>query len=177
MEITKNELINVLNQVEKQTFVHVVMETEVRMRKTDNPFYGLVKKVSSGNYLIGTDYGKRVKSNMSKEGIEEPTFEVEPPKGKEHISKVVLVDTKTGTTHYLMMERFDEVKPQVHYIMNGVTIEKGLFEHFMNKVYTSTKQTQGRKVTPITPKIDNIKEITIDKMKYEIVHEEVHEEV
>jgi len=176
MEITKNELINVLNQVEKPTFVHIVMETEPRMRKTDNPYFGLIKKVSSGNYLIGTDYENRVNNNSEKED-KERDFVVEPPKGKRHISKCVLIDTKTESVHYLMMERFDEVKPKVHYVKDGVEIDKVLFQHFMGKVYTSTKQTQNRKVTPITPKIDNIKEINIDKMKYEVVHEEVHEEV
>ena len=175
MEITKQELINLLNQVEKPTFVHITMETDVRMNKTGNPYFGLVKKVSSGNYLIGTDYEQRVNNNSEKED-KERNFVVEPPKGKRHISKCVLIDTKTESVHYLMMERFDEVKPQVHYIMNGDDIEKGLFQHFMGKVYTSTKQTQDRKVTPITPKIDNIKQMSIDGMKYEIVHEVVEVE-
>ena len=170
MEITKQELINLLNQIEKPTFVHIKMNTDVRMRKTDNPYFGLVKKVTSGNYLIGTDYEQRVNNNSEKED-KERDFVVEPPKGKRHISKCVLIDTKTESVHYLMMERFDEIKPQVHYVMNGEEIEKGLFEHFMNKVYTSTKQTQERKVTPITPKIDNILEVSLDKVKYEIQQE------
>ena len=177
MEITKQELINLLNQVEKQTFVHIVMETKLRMNKTGNPYFDLITKRSSGNYLIGTDYEKRVNSNMSKEGVEEPNFEVEPPKGKRHISKCVLIDTKTETVHYLMMERFDEVKPQVEYLMDGDPIEKQLFQDYMVKVYKSMKQTQDRKVTPITPKIDNIKEMSIDGMKYEVIHEVVHEQV
>ena len=60
MEITYNEFLNVLNQVETPTFVHIVMETPVRMKKTNNPYFNKVMKLTSGNYLIGTDYGKRV---------------------------------------------------------------------------------------------------------------------
>jgi hypothetical protein len=177
MEITKNELINVLNQKETPTFVHIVMETPVRMKKTDNPYFGQVTKITSGNYLIGMDYEQRVNNNSEKED-KERNFVVEPPKGKRHISKCVLIDTKTESVHYLMMERFDEIHPQVTYIMNGDSIEKQLFESFMYQSYTSTKQQQDRKVMVITPKIDNIKEISIDKMKYEVVHQtvEVHQE-
>jgi len=171
MEITKLELLNVLNQIDKPTFVHIVMETPVRMNKTGNPYFGQVIKRTSGNYLIGTDYEGRVNNNSEKEGLER-NFVVEPPKGKEHISKCVLIDTKTGTTHYLMMERFDEIHPQVEYhLINGDPIEKVLFESYMVKVYESTKQEQDRKVTPITPKLDNIREMSINKMKYEIIQE------
>ena len=175
MEITKVELLNVLNQIEKPTFVHIVMETPVRMNKIGNPYYGLITKKTSGNYLIGTDYEQRVNNNSEKEGMER-TFVVEPPKGKRHISKCVLVDTKTESVHYLMMERFDEIHPQVEYYQGNDPIEKVLFESYMTKVYESTKQEQDRKVTPITPKLDNIRQISIEGMKYEVLRELVEVE-
>ena len=56
--------------------------------------------------------------------------------------------------------------------MDGNPIEKELFQQYMTKVYESKKQGQERKVYPITPKLDNILEISIDKMKYEVVHQE-----
>jgi len=171
MEITKNELINVLNQVEKPTFVHIKMKTNVRMNKTGNPYWNQVSKITSGNYLIGTDYEQRVNNNSENEGMER-SFVVETPKGKRHISKCVLIDTKTESVHYLMMERFDEIKSQVEYEMDGNPIEKELFQQYMTKVYESKKQGQERKVYPITPKLDNILEMSIDKMKYEVVHQE-----
>jgi hypothetical protein len=168
MEITLNELLNVLNTINKPTFIHIVMETPVRMNKTGNPFFGQVIKRTSGNYLIGTDYEQRVNNNSEKEGLDR-SFVVEPPKGKRHISKCVLIDTKTESVHYLMMERFDEIHPSVEYhLVNGDPIEKTLFESYMVKVYESTKQEQERKVTPITPKLSNIRQFSIDGMKYEI---------
>jgi hypothetical protein len=170
MNITQLELLNLLMMVEKPTFVNIVMETPVRMNKTGNPYYGKVIKRTSGNYLIGNDYENRVNNNMEKEGMER-TFIVEPPKGKEHISKCVLIDTKTHTTHYLMMERFDEIHPQVEFTMDGDPIEKALFESFMVKVYESQKQEQDRKIQPITPKLSNIRHISIDGMKYDVLQE------
>lgn len=171
MEITKGQLVGILNQVNVPTFTNVLMKTPVRMNKTGNPYFGQIVKITKGNYLIGSDYEKRVNNNYEKEGMER-TFVVEPPKGKEHISKCVLVDTKTRTTHYLMMERFDEIHPKVEYQMiDGTSIEKQLFESFLVKVSENQKQEQERKVLPLTPKISNILEITLNGVKYEVLQE------
>jgi hypothetical protein len=171
MNITKLELIDLLNGVESSTFVHLVTETKVRMNKTGNPYFDKVIKKSSCNYLMGNDYGTRVITNGEKEGIpqEENTFEVEEMKGKRHISKVVCIDTKTESVHYLMVERFDEIQPKVEYTFEGNQIEKQLFESYMVKVSESKKQPQERKVKVLTFKLDNIKEISFGKEKYQVV--------
>jgi hypothetical protein len=165
--ITQQELIVLLNQVEKSTMVNLLTETEVGMKKTNNPYYKKVIKRSSCNYLIGNDYGQRVTTNYGKEGIEN-TFEVEGASGKEHISKCVLRSTNPDkpTTYYLMVERFDEIKPKVEYLFEGNTIDKTLFESYMNKVYESQKQECDRKVMVITPKIENIKEMSLNGVRY-----------
>lgn len=167
-QITKTELINLLNGVEKSTFVHLVTETKVRMNKTNNPYFDKVIKKSSSNFLMGNDYENRVISNEVKEGLE-GTFEVEEMKGKKHISKVVCVDTKTESKHYLCVERFDEIKPKVEFSFEGTTIEKMMFESYLVKVSESSKQQQERKVKWLTYGIDSIKEITFNKEKYQIV--------
>ena len=166
--ITKTELIELLNGVESSTFVHLVTETKVRMNKTNNPFYDKVTKKSSCNFLMGNDYEKRVNTNEVKEGLE-GTFEVEEMKGKRHISKVVCVDTKTETKHYICVERFDEIKPKVEYSFEGNTIEKLMFESYMVKVSESQKQQQERKVKWLTYGIDSIKQISFGKEQYEVV--------
>lgn len=168
MNITQNELLEILNSVEKSTFVNLVTETKVRMNKTGNPFFDKVTKKSKSNFLIGNDYGIRVTNNEKKEGIE-GNFEVEEMKGKKHVSKCVCIDTKTESVYYLMVERFDEIKPQVEYTFEGNSIEKTLFESYMVKVSESKKQVQEKKVSVLTFKISNIKEISINKEKYQVV--------
>jgi len=167
-QITQTQLETLLMGVEKSTFVNITMETKVRMNKTNNPFFDKVIKRSSCNYLIGNDYEKRVQSNEKKEGLE-GDFESGELRGKKHVSKCVLVDTKTEQTHYLMVERFDEIPPKNEFIFEGNIIEKTLFESYMTKVYESQKQEQEKKVMVITPKIENIKKITLNGEKYEIV--------
>jgi len=167
-KITKNELETLLMGVEKSTFVNITMETKVRMNKTGNPFYEKVIKRSSCNYLIGNNYEKRVQSNEKKEGLE-GDFVSGELKGKKHISKCVLVDTKTEQTTYLMVERFDEIPPKNEFIYEGNVIDKTLFESYMTKVYESQKQEQEKKVMVITPKIESIKQISLDGEKYEVI--------
>jgi hypothetical protein len=167
-KISKRNLIELLMGVNKSTFVNVTMKTPVRMNKTGNPFYDRIEKISSTNFLLGNSYEDRVRSNQEKEHLN-GNFVSEQPKGKLHVSKCVLVDEKTKTVFYVMLERFDEIKPQNIYIVDGNDpIEKVLFEEWMIKSYDSQKQKQERKVMVITVKIENIIGITLDGVRYEI---------
>jgi hypothetical protein len=166
VKVSVPEIVEILKQVEKSTFINVTMSTEVRMNKTDNPFFGKVRKLTNCNYLIGNDYETRVNSNEVKEGME-GNFESMKPSGKTHVSKCVLVDDKTGTTHYLMVERFDEVKPIVSYTQDGIgEILKEQFENFLVKTSDTSRQDQDRKVMVITPKIENIRELSLNGVHY-----------
>jgi len=165
VKVSVKEIIEVLKQVEKSTFINVTMDTEVRMNKTNNPYFGQIRKLTNCNYLIGNEYENRVNSNEVKEGME-GNFEAMKPSGKTHVSKCVLVDDKTGSTHYLMVERFDEVKPKVEYRQGGNQIDKEIFENFLVKVSETSRQDQDRKVMVITPKIENIRELSLNGVHY-----------
>jgi hypothetical protein len=135
------------------------------MNKTNNPYYNKVVKRSKCNYSLGVNYENRVINNYTKEGIES-TFETEKPSGKTHISKCLLVSDKDNSVHYVMLERFDEIKPTNEFIFEGNEIDKQLFQDYMVKYTESQKQEQDRKVMVITPKIENIKEMSINGTKY-----------
>jgi len=174
VNVNVNELIEVLKQVEKSTFINVTMETEPKMNKTNNPFYDTIQKkfnvskLTTCNYLIGNDYGTRVESNMKKEEVE-GTFEPLKPTGKTHVSKCVLVDDKTQSVYYLMVEQFDEIKPQIQYLKNGEPMNEVdliLLNDFLVKSNGSYRQEQERKVMVITPKIENIKKLSLNGTQY-----------
>jgi hypothetical protein len=166
-KITKNEMLVILSQVEKSTFINLVTETKVRMNKKNNPYFDKVIKRSKCNFLIGNDYETRVRTNEGKEGLT-PDFQSEENKVGTHISKCVLFNEKTQS-HYVMVERFDEIKPQVEYTFEGNSIDKVLFQDYMTKVYESQKQEQERKVMVLSYKEDSIKEFTLNGQKYEVV--------
>ena len=166
--ISQSEVVTILSNYEKKSFTNMVTETIVRMNKTGNPYYNQVKKLSSRNYFINSDYLKRVINEGKKEGInpEENTFQVEEMKGKKRVKNSVCIDTKTEQTFYLFLELFDEVPPKVEYTFEGNPIDKQLFESYLVKVSESKKQPQERKVKVITPKIENIKSFTLEGIKY-----------
>jgi hypothetical protein len=166
-KINQQELITLLSTIEKPTFTNIVMETKVRMNKTNNPYFEKVIKRSKCNYSLGVNYESRVNNNEVKEGLE-GNFETEKPKGKTHISKCLLISDTDNSTYYVMLERFDEIKPINEYIFEGNEIDKQLFESYMTKVYESQKQEQERKVMVITPKLENIREISLNGVHYEI---------
>jgi len=99
--VTQEEIISILNTIEKPTFTHIVTETIVRMNKgktkegnnEPNPYHNKVTKVKSGNFFIGIDYENRVNNNDKKEGGE-GNFETQENKVGEHISKCILFNEK-----------------------------------------------------------------------------------
>jgi hypothetical protein len=170
VKVSVPELVEVLKQVEKSTFINVTMVTVPTMNKGGNPFFGIVKKVTNCNYLIGNGYEDRVNSNEKKEGLD-GDFQSMKPSGKTHVSKCVLVDDKTGLTYYLMVERFDEVKPKVEYLKNDEPMtepERELLSGWLKKPSETTRQDQERVVSVITPKIENIKTLSLNGVVYEV---------
>jgi hypothetical protein len=72
-KITKSELVQILSQVEKGEFVNIESVTNVKMKKTGNPYYNSVVKKSKKNVRCLTDYEKRVQNKT-----ENPQFESKP---------------------------------------------------------------------------------------------------
>jgi hypothetical protein len=170
------ELIEVLRNLEVKggTLTNIVMETTPRMKKTGNPWFNKLVKRSSCNYLMGNDYEDRVHTNEIKEGME-PNFVVEKPKGKTKVegSQILYTDDKTRSKFYVMVERFDEIKPNITFsnVETNEVVDKGLFDEFLYKSYPSQKQTQERKVMVITPLVSNIKEMSVNGVKYIVENE------
>ena len=162
--ITETEMLQILMGVESSTFINILSMTKVRMNKKNNPYYDKVFKVNKCNYLIGNEYETRVNTNDKKEGGE-GTFESEENKVGEHISKCVLFNERLNT-HYLQVERFVEVKPNVTYIFEENEVEKTLFESYLTKVSESSRQPQERKVLVQSFKFSSINEFTLGGVHY-----------
>jgi hypothetical protein len=179
-KVTINEMLEVIKKQEEvnpNTFVGVKMKTlfrEVLQKTKDtkevNPYYKEIFKVSNKTYRLVTNYEKRVKGNLEKEGKDPNTFVVDPLKGKKHISKSLLTDTETETKFYVMVEWFPEIKGTTTYEYQGNSIDKSLFEKWIsNRDSSNEKQGLEREVKPITPELSNILEMSIGGERYEIV--------
>lgn len=166
--ITKTQMLGLFLGVTKPEMINLVTETIPKMSKTGNPYYGEIIKKSKCNFLICSDYSKRVNNNRVKEG-KENDFVPQSPKGKKHLSGCVLTDEKTETKLYLMVERFDEVKPKVVYFHNDTPIEKEMFQQFLPKVYESNTQELDREVKPLTYLFESIVGFTFRGRKFSVI--------
>ena len=168
LTIPRSNMITLLNEVERPTFVHLVTETKVRMNKKGNPYHEQITKCLSSNFYIGSEYEKRVNNNREKEG-KETDFVSSPLSGKNHISKCVLTDTKTQTKFYVMCEWFKRSYPKVEYKYNGNSIDKQMFESYLVKRKESEKQQIENKVNIVTYLIESIKEIRMNRTRYILI--------
>ena len=166
--ITRPQMKSLFMSVVKSEMINLVTETIPTMSKTGNPFYNQIVKKSKCNFLLCTDYSKRVNNNLVKED-KENNFVSQSPKGKVHLSPCVLTDEKTETKLYLMVERFDEIKPKVQYFHNDTPIEKELFQEFLPKVYGSGTQGLDREVKPLTYLFDSIVSFSFRGRKFRVI--------
>jgi hypothetical protein len=170
LTIPRGNMITLLNEVERPTFVHLVTETKVRMNKKGNPYHEQVTKCLSSNFYIGSSYEDRVNNNRVKEGVEND-FVSSPLSGKNHISKCVLTNTnqENGVKFYLMCEWFKRSYPKVEYKYNGNSIDRQLFQSFEVKRKESEKQQIENKVNIVTYLIESIKEIRMNRTRYILI--------
>jgi hypothetical protein len=162
--ITSSELIVILNEVKKGTFANILIETNVRMNKKNNPYFGLITKKTEIKILLGSNYENRVNNNLDKEN-KETDFVAESCKVGGHVSECVLYNENTNL-FYLQYEYFKEIKPKVEYYYNDNLIELEKFIDFVPEKKSANQKGLLKKVNSITVKIENIKEISLNKIKY-----------
>ena len=188
-KISQIGLIEILNNVSRGTFVHLITETLVRMNKKNNPYYNQVIKRSSRNYLLGNSYEDRKNNNLEKKG-EERNFEASYNRVGKHVSKCVLFNENTGK-FYLQLERFKEkfnlkvdgklvkylpIKNEFFFegkdgnLIKIPPIKNSFFfegkEIDIEKIEPFIKVSTNEEIDFISVSVDNIKEITLNKNKY-----------
>ena len=123
--ITKKELIDLINKIKGVTFVSVDVQTEPKMRKTDNPYLGTTKLVTLSG-AINYDYENSVNNQLLREG-KEANFIVSPRKWGEHANNWI----EYKNDYYLSIKVENYSEPV--FIYNGNKIDKELLEPFLQK--------------------------------------------
>jgi hypothetical protein len=162
--ITSSELVEILKTQKTGSFAFIKIETVLKMNKKNNPYFGLITKKSEIRILLGSNYQNRVNNNLEKEN-KVSDFIAESCKVGNHISSCVLYNENTQL-FYLQYEYFKEIKPKVEYFHNENLIELEKFIEFIPEKTTANQNGLLKKVNSITVKIENIKEISLNKIKY-----------
>ena len=154
-KIDQQSLINILKDIDKGTFVSIETLTNVRMKKTGNPYFDKLKKYSRKNVRPIPDYEKRMKKTNEE-------FVVAENKVGEHVSPCVLYNEKYGK-YYFSYETFDNSHIETKYIdENGNPIEKEVFQPFL------PTYNNDRDVKIFSVGVENIKGISYKGVKYEV---------
>lgn len=155
VNITVKEMIEILKLQMRGTFSNFHIETEPKMSKTDNPYFGQIVKITKGNILLGCSHQDRMRKETG-----DDSFVSGENKVGNHIGEgmCVLYNENTGR-HYLQYEWFEQVRPKSEYRFNGNPIEKQLFQSYMGTFVPREVLTQS-------VNMNNIVTLTLNHTKY-----------
>jgi hypothetical protein len=187
-KVKRQELINILDKSNAEK-VTVCSRKELKMNKTNNPFYKkegrcwvpqqLVEKVSTVTYLYGGgSYEERVNEALKADGSTN-VFEAKSlPWGKWWIDNKII---EHNGQFYLRcyLDRDSDDKPEVQYLVDGKPATDSqlkdidAFEIKNQDAIGSNRQTNEglsaeKQVIPQNVKFENIVYIIIDDVEYEL---------
>lgn len=175
VEVTKTELVNMLMSIKGPTPATIVAETELKMNKgrgeNKNPYIGRATKRQVSNVFINFSYENAVNKRLVKEG-KEATFESKERAWGERVKNP---DTGKNTpiiTHkgsfYLEAGFITKNAPKVEHFLDGESVDTALFENWMPKKSSSSRQglTEKNEVVLRTFKLDGVQQVKVNGTTY-----------
>ncbi len=166
IRLSENEMLNILLGVDKPTFTNIKSRILPKMNKTGNPYFEKVFKTTEGNYFIGGSYEDMVRVRQGKEGMEQDFVSKECSVGV-HVegSKCIQFNERLGR-HYLQYFTFETSKLKSTFEFEGNEIEKQLFESYLVKKSTTSRQPQENKHNPQSFGMSSILEMSLNGNRY-----------
>ena len=163
-KIKRSEALELLKTLHGgNTFVGVTATTTERMNKTDNPYWGKVKKTASMSGCLLHDYESNVNAQRVREG-KAADFVAQASKwGKRLGNTCLIVHTPKGETvekHYLDL-RVLRVTQKPRLFLDGKRISKKLIEPWKTKRNDSPKQNLKKEIVIRRYTFDNIRRINL----------------
>lgn len=143
------KLVSFLESLSKGTFgICMLTCTEPKMRKTNNKYYGDVKKITyTANVALGYDYVAYLVGKAKKQGISldinEVRSQVSKPKGKEWFKNpYILQSDKNAAQRYLRCYYNSNTKPKSIYVYKGkIVTDKVMLEEIKSFIQTSSSKS------------------------------------
>jgi len=148
--ITKQALIEKINAIKGTTIIALDIQSEPKMKKTDNPFLGTTK-VTTLSGIIGYSYENAVNNQLNREG-KETDFVAQPRSWGEHEGNWI---THKGQ-YYLSVKIQGSSEPI--FVREGVEIKRELLAPFLyDSKKPHTQEELEKEVVVRDIKIDSIK--------------------
>jgi hypothetical protein len=161
-QITKAELIKMIDETKGATFVSVDIESDPRMKKAYNPYMGAVKLVTLSG-AINFDYENAVNNQLQREG-KEADFTSKPRSWGIHEGNWI---THKGQ-HYLTVKVQSNSEPV--YMLDGKVISTDEVKPYLPE--SSKPHTQAaldKEVVVRDIKIESIKKLRMAGEEFEII--------
>lgn len=156
--VTEKEFVEIVKSIKGVTFASLKARTIPDMRKTNNPYFGRVRKHSTVNVLMGNwHYGNSLRNQANREGLN-IEIEVLPRKWGNRLNKAGLVE---HNGKFYLEVKIEGVSSTVYKFMNGKKLtdeqEKELktFER-RNPEGSSSQSDLNKKIILRDYKISNI---------------------
>ena len=161
-KITRSGLLTILKRMADPTDFTVCVETDPKLRTTDNPLAHRVTKRTSMLVRIHEDYEKAVNDARLEEGVR-PTFKAKERAWGTHVEGTPLVEHKES--YYLSCRVLDSAEP-VYYVdgEEANDRQRRVIQVFLpTKPESSGRQKVEDEVVVRTFKIESIVAIQIEK--------------
>jgi hypothetical protein len=157
--ITRKQLEKKLMSIVGATPATIVAETDYKMNKTNNPYYGEVTKITTANVFINFNYQNSVNKARIKEGNEE-VFEAHSRKWGERITGTPLIMHKG--VFYLEARLLSTDKTRSALFHLGQPINKALLSPYVTEKKSSAEHqgvSEENVIVMRDYKVENIREI------------------
>ncbi len=149
-----------VNQIRNGSSVYdfiFTTSTEVRMKKTNNPYIG-ARKIQRVRVALNENYENRVNMMRMKEGKEQ-TFESEGLVWGHSNDNIIVEHNGQTYVKTIELEKLD-----AHYVLNGQEISYDLLRPFISEYSKPTKQGLEEEVKVRTFKLDSILKVEVNNI-------------
>lgn len=165
-KVSRTKLMELLGKLEGNgnTFVSVMATTEPRMRKTDNPMHGNVKKTRSVTGCLGYDYEANVNAQRDREDKAENFVAQASSWGTRVGNSCLIVHRPKKATvdkFYLDLRVLRTIRARYFTVDNGQRIPFEAVKSFLYKRNNSAKQNLRKEIVINRFAIDNIRRINV----------------
>ena len=145
----KNEIFAFATQLQKAKFGTTMMAmTEPKMNKTNNPYWGRVRKITYlANIALGCNYDNVVRNRIVESGGNKSDWTTQPSNGKHWLNFPFILQANKSDRQYLRTMQRANTTTNVVLLLDGkvVTNEQTItdIKSFFVKRHPSKKQTEA----------------------------------
>ena len=162
--VTIEELATIIAAETAPRKVTVTLNTVPKMRKTDNPFFGLVSKLTKYQVMINFNYENSVNNQLKRENANPAKFTAGERAWGEHETKSII---SKGDTLYLQLKHERTLHESFISEVDKTFVDKAQLSPFL-QVSKNTNQGLENPIRIISPKFSNVIEIAMNGERFKV---------